>query len=274
MTVLLADIGGTNARLAWLKSGKISKVVKFECKDFKKPYDLIDAFLKKEKEKLTEISFSVAGPVHKGYVQWTNRKDWILSETQLKKKYKIKKALLLNDMVAQGYALKPDKNKNGILMNIGTGLGCCLFLGGKVYPAEFGQTLDDNNYRKEDYLSGKGLVRIYHEMGGDKKIHSAKKLDEMRMVNKDKKAIQTYRQFYKLWGKTAANISVAHLINVVFLWGGLVPKNEKDMKDFLSEFYNKKYPTFHQKVPVKIVREENLALKGLVLLSNHKSVEP
>ena len=271
MAILLADIGGTHARFSWLKSGKIGKVEKFICDDFKTPFDLIEFVLDKSHEKLTGILFSVAGPVKKGHIQWTNRLDWSLSENDLKKRYHVKQAVLVNDMVAQGYGLKI-KNQNALLMNVGTGLGACIILDDSVFPCEFGLTLDNDNQKKEHYLSGKGVVRLYQKISSDKKVNSAKMLDEMRADNKN--ARQAYTEFYKLWGKTAANISVAHLLDRVYLWGGLVPKNEKDERDFLSAFYNKKYPAFHQKTRVKIVREKNLALKGLALLSKRISALP
>lgn len=271
MAILLADIGGTHARFSWLKSGKIGKVEKFNCDDFKTPFDLIDFVLNESVEKISGMFFSVAGPVKKGFVQWTNRLNWSLSEDELKKRYKIKKAKLFNDMMAQGYGLKI-KNQKALLMNVGTGLGACIILDGSVYPCEFGLTLDEKNQKKEYYLSGQGVVRLYQKLSLDKTIKSAKLLDEIRPKNK--KASLAYTEFYKLWGKTAANISVAHLLDRVYLWGGLAPKNEKDKKDFLSEFYNKKYPLYHQKTLVKIVREKNLALKGLAFLSNHKCVAP
>ena len=272
MITLLADIGGTHARFAWLKSGKLSKILKLDCDDFKTPLDMIDFVLNQQNEKTTAMLLSVAGPVQKAKVKWTNRLGWSLSETELKKKYKLKKVLLLNDMVAQGYGLKNDKNKKTVLMNVGTGFGACLILNAVVYPGEFGLTLDENYNRKEHYLSGQGVVRLYHELTSDTKISSAKILDEMRLKNKN--ARSAYSKFYKIWGKTAANICVSHMLDSVYLWGGLVPKNEQDMKDFLSEFYHKKYPNFQQKVRVKIVREKNLAFKGLVHLSTHKFVAP
>ncbi len=272
MTILLADIGGTYARFACFKNGKMTKVLKLNCDDFKTPLDLVDFVLNKTLEKITAMFFSVAGPVKKGTVQWTNRHNWYLSEGELKKRYKIKDARLFNDMVAQAFGLKIDKRKKILLMNVGTGFGSCLILNGIVYPCEFGLVLNEENQKKEYYLSGQGIIHLYQKFSLDKTIKSAKLLDEMRPQNKN--ANLAYSKFYKIWGKTAANIAISHLIDTVCLWGGLTPKNKKDEKDFLSAFYNKKYPTYHQKTRVKIVREKNLALKGLALLSKSISVLP
>ena len=46
MVILLADIGGTNARFRWLKNGKLSKLLDYKCDDFKTLFDVIDKALK------------------------------------------------------------------------------------------------------------------------------------------------------------------------------------------------------------------------------------
>ena len=96
--------------------------------------------------------------------------------------------------------------------------------------------------------------------------HYCKLLDEMRSQG-DKKAIKTYEKFYELWGSTAGNIATGLMLSHVYLWGGLIPKNKKDMQDFLKAFHNPKLPNFNQKILVKVVKEKSLALKGLLNLS-------
>ena len=270
MTILLADIGGTHARLAYLKANKIGKVTILNCDDFETPMKLLKTFV--DNQKLSGIVLSVAGPVEKGKIQWSNRSNWKLSETELKKEFNIKNALIVNDMVAQGYGLKLSKNQKALLMNIGTGMGSSLILNGIVYPCEFGLVLSKTNNKGEYLISGQGIVRIYHKLGGNKKINSAKLLDEMRFAG-DKKAMEAYKKFYELWGQTAGNIATALMVSCVYLWGGLIPKSKKDMQDFLNAFHNEKLPKFNQKISVKIVRESKLALKGLAFLSSHKPVQ-
>ena len=270
MMILLADIGGTHARLAYLKSNKIGDITVLKCNDFKGPIELLKNFI--QNQKLSGIVLSVAGPVYKGKVQWTNRPEWQLSEAELKKKFNIRKAFIVNDMVAQAYGLKRSKNQKALLMNVGTGLGTSLILNCQVYPLEFGSVLDEKNRKKEYYLSGHGIVHLYHELGGNRTIRSAKILDEMRQ-NKDKIAIKAYQKFYELWGKTAGNLATGLLLTHVYLWGGLAPKNKNDMRFFLKAFYNKKLPNFNQKILVKIIREKSLSFNGLMNLLMHKSVQ-
>ncbi len=267
MTILLADIGGTHARFSCLKSNKMTPLIKVNCGDFKTPLELIEKFF--VSEKIQGIYLSVAGPVYKGKVQWTNRPKWQLSESELKRTFKVKKVLIINDMVAQAHGLKLPERQKALLMNVGTGMGTSLILNGCIYPCEFGLVLDEKKRKKEYLLSGQGVLRIYHDLGGKKEVCSAKLLDEMRQ-NKDKHAIKAYQKFYELWGKIAGNIATGLMLNRIYLWGGLVPKNKKDLKDFLKTFHDKKLPKFNQKIQVKIVREKSLAIKGLRNLSMNK----
>lgn len=267
MAILLADIGGTHARLAYLKNNKIGSITVLNCDDYKTPVQLLLDFVKGQK--ISGVLLSVAGPVEKGKIQWSNRSRWKLSESELKKNFNIKKALIVNDMVAQGYGLKLPITQKALLMNVGTGMGSSLILDGKVYPCEFGLVLSKMNNKQEYLISGSGIVRIYHELGGNKTIRSAKLLDEMR-IQGDKKASKAYEKFYELWGATAGNIATGLMLSCVYLWGGLPPKNKKDMQDFLRTFHNPKLPKFNQKIQVKFVREKSLALKGLKNLSENK----
>lgn len=266
MTTLLADIGGTNARFSFLTTKGLGKVFCFKCDEFKTPFELIDRVLVLSAKKVNSLMIAVAGPVQNGCVQWTNRAKWKLSESELKKRYHLKKVHLYNDLYAQGVGLKVPVRKTILLMNVGTGFGSCLIRKGEVIPCEFGLVLDENFEKKEDTLSASGIVRLYHEFGGHKQIKPAKQIDELR--KKDKKAQQAYQTFYSLWGKTAANLATGLiLMDGVYLWGGLAPKNKKDLNLFLKAFHHPAYPKFTKKIPCTVVREEFLTLKGLKLLS-------
>ncbi len=262
--ILLADIGGSHFRYAFIEKGKLGSVIQKECDCFQSPIDLLDMVY--AQKKFSQALLAVAGPVEKGKVCWTNRKTWTLSESALKKRYHLTRVKLYNDMQAQGYALSLKTDKKSLLMNIGTGCGCCFLNGMEVLPCEFGLVLDENNHKKEEQLSASGIVRLYHQYGGDKKITSAKMIDSLRK-KRDKNARQAYEEFYRLWGKTAGNLATGLRINTcVYLWGGLAPKTPADMKLFLKTFYHKKYPNYLHKVSVKIIKSPSLTFKGLMNL--------
>ena len=96
----------------------------------------------------------------------------------------------------------------------------------------------------------------------------SKKCVSIGLRKKDKKAQKAYEQFYRLWGKTGANIATGLVLkDTVYLWGGLAPKNDKDMAIFLKAFYDPAYPSFTKKIKCKVVKEKSLTIKGLTNLS-------
>ena len=212
-----------------------------------------------------------AGPIIKGQICWTNRPLWKISEKELLKKYHLKRVLILNDVQAQGEGLKTlyKCEKTSILMTAGTGLGSCFIVNGKVISGEIGQVKVNKNEKIEDTVSGTGIVNLYHTLGGNKKIKSARQIDKLR-ENKDKIAQLTYKTFYQKWGEISADLVTAlYAQGGVYLWGGLIPKNEKDKKD-LSTAYQKSLPSVFKTIPLRLVKNKMLAFKGLQSLSNHK----
>ena len=268
MAILLADIGGTNARFRWLSKGKISPLFTCCCDNFKSVYDLISYFVQQNKYKLSGIVLAGAGPVNNGFLRWTNRPKWQVSEKELKKKYSLKKVLVVNDVQAQGEGLKKlyKCDQNSILMTAGTGLGGCFILNGKVISGEVGQIKTESGLKIEKTVSGKGIVYLYHCFGGDKKINSAHQIDDLRQ-GKDKIAVKTYQTFYQKWGQFSAQLATAFCAKGgVFLWGGLIPKNAKDKKDFYTS-YQKNLPPIFKKFSAHFITDKNLAFKGLMALS-------
>ena len=65
MAVLLADIGGTNARFCWYQKGKLGHLFDYKCDGFKTVYDVIEKALMDFPQKITGIVIAGAGPVKK-----------------------------------------------------------------------------------------------------------------------------------------------------------------------------------------------------------------
>ena len=81
MTLVLGDIGGTNARLAYSKSAydclKNPKI--FNCKDFARIEDLLGHYFMVSNINPTALSLAVAGPVLDDIVKLTNG-NWKFSK--------------------------------------------------------------------------------------------------------------------------------------------------------------------------------------------------
>ena len=268
MAILLADIGGTNARFRWLKNGKLGQLFDYKCDDFRTPLDVINQALKDFPNNLNGIVLAGAGPVQKGVLTWTNRLKWKISEKELQKKYHIKKALVVNDVQAQGEGLKTIYKcaETTILMTAGTGLGGCFIINNQVVAGEVGQVQTEDRRKKEDTISGPGIVRLYHSFGGDKKIRSARKVEELR-DQKDTAAQKAFKAFYQEWGKLSARLATAlYATGGIYLWGGLIPKTEAYKKVLLNAYKNI-LPKAFQKIPLRLVRDKSLSFKGLAALS-------
>ena len=108
MTLVLGDIGGTNARLAYshsaydcLKNPKI-----FNCGDFARIEDLLDHYFTVSNINPTALSLAVAGPVLDDIVNLTNG-NWKFSKQKILKDFKLEQANFINDFTAQAYAQVP-----------------------------------------------------------------------------------------------------------------------------------------------------------------------
>ena len=271
MAVLLTDIGGTNARFRWLKQGKLGSLFDYKCDDFKTVYEVIDKALTDYPQTLNGIVIAGAGPVKNEKLKWTNRQGWQVSVKELQKRYRIKKALVVNDVQGQGEGLKTvyKCNEISILMTAGTGLGGCFIVNGTVVAGEVGQIKNETGLKVEDSVSGPGIVRLYHYFGKNKKIKSARKIEELRNQG-DKVAEKAFVAFYQEWGKTAARLATAIFAKGgVYLWGGLIPKTNTDKKILMTSYKNT-LPKALQKIPLRLVKDKNLAFKGLASLSRRE----
>jgi glucokinase len=111
---LVADIGGTNARLALAEKGLIlpDTVRSFANGDWPHFYDILAAYLKDHSsERLNDIVLAVAGPVHGDRAVLTNR-NWTICTADLVRSTNCESAALLNDLTALGNAvqvLSPDQ---------------------------------------------------------------------------------------------------------------------------------------------------------------------
>ena len=271
MAILLADIGGTNARFRWLENGRLSPLFVYVCDDFKTVFDVIDKALSDSSARLDGMIVAGAAPLKNDSLKWTNRPTWKLSKKELKKRYRLKKVLIVNDVQAQGEGLKTlyRCSQTTILMTAGTGLGGCFIVNNHVVAGEVGQIRTEEGLKVEESISGPGIIRLYHQYGGNKKIKSARKIEELRN-QKDKAAQEAFRVFYQEWGKLSARLITAlYAKGGVFLWGGLVPKTPKDKKILLTA-YKDTLPEAFQKIPLRVVKNKTLAFKGLASLSHRE----
>jgi glucokinase len=150
-TLLIGDIGGTNARFALANPERpgFSDAITFQCADYASADDAIRRYLDELQAVPPDvICLAVAGPVINGTVQVTNN-HWTLSVADIAADFNISDVKLLNDFEAVAFSipqLQPDdteliglpdrkstldENFNIAILGPGTGLGTAGLIGRK-----------------------------------------------------------------------------------------------------------------------------------------------
>lgn len=136
---LVADIGGTNARVALCANGVIDEgsIQRYSNADWDSLDDLLRAYRCARRDAfINEMVIAVAGPVHAGQARLTNR-NWTINADAMKQDFACKRVVLLNDLGALGYAvpmfgadhvtqlcgddLPRDPDSQALVVGIGTG---------------------------------------------------------------------------------------------------------------------------------------------------------
>lgn len=202
--ILIADIGGTNARFAVAAEQgagfELSQV--FKCADFESVEHAIDTYLSNQQlPRLGGICFAAAGPIVNQKISFTNN-HWVIDCQRLKARYRTDNVQLLNDFEAIAYGvsrldsqkvLPISNNKNlpngqnytAAVLGPGTGLGVaglrchngdlaplvgegghCGFAPESAEQAELLMVMQSSFPRvsNERLLSGPGLQNIYHAL--------------------------------------------------------------------------------------------------------------
>ncbi len=104
-TLLIGDIGGTNARFALATKSGFSDSLTLRCADFASADDAIRHYLREVSAGTpTVICLAAAGPVVDNKVRITNN-HWTLDADQIAKEFGIKKLRLMNDFEAAAQSI-------------------------------------------------------------------------------------------------------------------------------------------------------------------------
>ena len=158
MKLLVADIGGTNARFAYQEKNNsdLNNFAYLKCSDYENIYDAIDHYQQKNNLDIENMSIAVASTTKKNDIKFTNN-HWNFKQSDFLKYFNLNKLIFVNDFVAQclslasfykdisenrtindkllnDYDLKtiksgtPIKNTPLLVTGPGTGLGVCTLL--------------------------------------------------------------------------------------------------------------------------------------------------
>lgn len=260
---LVADIGGTNTRVALAKGDCL--LPKTQTKYSNREFSSLDALLKTYIAAQGGVDcagacVAVAGPVRDGVGHMTNL-DWSIDRTSLAATTQAETLAILNDLQAQGHALKgldaraitplidgptPPDGAANLVVGIGTGFNSAVVMetpmGCLVPPSESGhadlpvQTAEDlaladfirSRHRFcaiDGVLSGRGLERLYlwHSQNtGHMKDQSAAQIMQAVAQGSDPLATAAARHFTHLAAVVISNLALVHLpFGGIFLAGGV-----------------------------------------------------
>ncbi len=256
MSVILADIGASNARLAILNNKHLSDIYQFSCDDFKDAYKLLVGFKNAYAPKASGLVLGAAGVMVDHQVTWTNR-PWKLGVQELQKKLQLNKVILTNDVQAQCMALaqlkqhdlkilQKGKPQQGLraLLSLGTGVGAAYSVRGEVCASEFGQTLTLKGMPVE-----KTLAHLPANAGRKVLTRSTESCDK----------------FYHNLAQICMNLVLTlKPMEGLYLYGKMLDETYLKNNKFFAQFAcHPSMTSFLKTVPIFLIKKENLAFTGL-----------
>ncbi|SEM83178.1 glucokinase [Pseudorhodobacter antarcticus] len=259
---LVADIGGTNTRLALAKDRTLQQgtIQRFRNADFSGLESILRAYLDGlGGADCHGACVAVAGPVANGVATMTNL-DWKIDGSVLARATGAATVAILNDLQAQGHALGHIDAANlapvmgvpgdGTKLVIGVGTG---FNAAPVHETPWGRIVAASECGHvnlpvrsaedlalaqfvaaahgfpgvEDVLSGRGLERLFAFVAGQAGVpaerSAAQIMDSLATENGTGLASDTARLFVRLLGAVAGNLALTHLpFGGIYLCGGVV----------------------------------------------------
>ena len=298
MTYLVGDIGGTNTRLALADaSGVQANTVMRASND---DYDGFDAVLAAYLEKtnpgdLAGVCIAIAGPVHSGQGELTNR-DWALSEDAIRAQTGATHAALINDLSALGYALaristepvfgtrQEPTNGQALVAGMGTGFNVSptrrnragvltameAELGHAELPYTVGKLLRDelgagadvfNTF--EDCFCGRGLERLHevvsgHRLGGKDIVDG--------FAGGDTDATRTVRLFARALGRLTQAMIHQYMPRDGIAFAGSASRGvltSAALPDFIAELTGETHGIVDPETfPISLITDDAAALAG------------
>ncbi len=180
-SVLLADIGGTNARFAVFQDGVLSDVKHMKVSEYPQFADALDAFIQDRaaRNPMRRTILGVAGVVEHERCILTNN-PWIVDADELRTRFGFSKIHIVNDFEALTWSLphltskdlriiggqKPNATAPMVVVGPGTGLGVAAYVHGErgdfVLRSEGGHTSLPSNSAREDAIIAKLRQQFGH----------------------------------------------------------------------------------------------------------------
>ena len=264
MSHFVADIGGTNIRLARVSDGKVVDIKKYLCREFETIGDAITNYFDSSPEHtFTHGCLAIACPVNSDEVAMTNH-SWRFSKTTLKQQLKLTQLCVINDFTAVAHSLPvltPQQlvkighgnvNQRGNIAVFGPGTG--LGVEHLTYTSSGWQTLDGEGGHvdfapideldvviwrhlvslhgrasAEEVMSGRGIVNIYNALcdhyGEPKRYTEASDISQRAVSKECEMCDKALAQFCRIMGSFAGNLALnLATTGGIFIGGGIASR--------------------------------------------------
>ena len=260
MQYLVADVGGTNTRVALANDGVLQtkSVQRYRNADQSGVAQILQDYMRNHapEARPSEVCIDVAGPIGKDQGYLTNL-DWTVTNSQLCEATGAQRGAIINDMQAQGMALShlpaeafrtvlkgTAQNGNCIVVNMGTGFNSAVVLGdgskltvpgsetGHVnLPVPSTEIFELHQYLKarfgfasaEEVLSGRGLGHTYAFLAQHNisdPLLSSQHI--MAHLDSDPIAWKSAAILLEVFGCVCGNLALTHLpLGGIYLVGGM-----------------------------------------------------
>jgi glucokinase len=299
--ILAGDIGGTNSRLA-IYSHQVDDLKLLHQQTYPSSEhgcltDVLESFLGSHNEDVDAACLGLPAPIQPGAVFPLTNLPWQVDRERVFQAVGTDRVALINDVEASAVGIQgiredslvrmqvgqADATGNRVVISVGTGLGvCALTPAGRTFATESGHAsfspgcaldlellgrlqAEYGHVSWERVASGPALPVIHALLAGER----SPSLEASEIVNRADsdpvcwEAVETLRRYI---GSAAGNIALTLMgSGGIYLAGGVASKifqGEGDQQ-FLSAFSNKgRMSTLLSKIPVNLVHEDNLALRG------------
>jgi glucokinase len=293
--ILVADIGGTNSRVALGdRAGTLHNIRAFKNAEITDLYEPLSATV--AAASVTDAVLAVAGPVDGDVVSITNY-PWKISRPDLESALGLRRLTVINDFVAAAYAvpaigeselsyLREGERRRGnvLVCGPGTGFGCAALIdsmqGLVGVASEAGHAIlgaandkeeeifsrlreDGSPLSIESILSGDGMSRLYGSMHGNS-LRSEEII--ARAGAGDESASAAITLFLGIFGRVSGDLALIYnATSGVFLAGGVgrALAHHYEASPFLASFCD--HPPYSErlsKIPIAVLLLEQPGLLG------------
>jgi len=303
VTALVADVGGTNSRLALVTGqGALARTARFRNDDFASLYDVIAAFLAEgDGPDIRACCIAVAGPVSAAHARLTNR-DWTIEAARVSSLLPGGKVpvRIVNDLAALGSSLAglageqveiirlatgpADGNGQSLVAGFGTGFNVCLAREGVPGPvaleAELGHASlpvtvqaalaaavgakAERFSTVEGLFAGRGISRLHAALTGEEDRPAHE-------IAADPAAGQTLRIAGRLMGHLAREMVFQYMPREGLYLAGSVARGlltPPARAELIAAFAaDGPFADLVRSVPLRLITDDSAALTGLARLA-------